>query len=201
MSSFKDARTFEDKALLSKFSFSILPDGTFSKADGSVFKRVQQLVSTLEKWPRWKKEIKPLVTFTRDPRSNKYKEEDGSFLVPPFGQADFLYVPFKYADQFIEVAELMLEARVFLEFAIPTIVQILRKVANASVKSLDLCTSWKRTRGLPAMIKECANNPRTNYGMYHPYKLSKGWKSWSDMFDLATYSTKVSSQSDIATQG
>jgi hypothetical protein len=99
----------------------------------------------------------------------------------------------------------MLEAKVFLEVAVPTIVQVLRKVANASVKSLDLCTVYFKRRGprrgSPEMIQECANNPRRNYGMYHPYKLSKGWKSWSDMFDVATYSTKVSSKSDITTQG
>jgi hypothetical protein len=189
--SYKDVRTFEDKARLSQFSFSILPDGTFSKADGSVFQGAHLLVPTLFKW-RWPSLIDALSVYSRDPRSNKYKEEDGSLLVPPFGQADFLYVPFKHADQFIEIAEPMLEDSVFLEFAVPMIVQILRKVANASVKSLDLCTGWTRTRGLPAMIEECANNPLTNYGMYHPYKLSMGWKSWSDMFDFATYSTKAS---------
>ena len=102
-----------------------------------------------------------------------------------------------------QVAEPMLEARVFLEVALPTIVQILRKVANASVKSLDLCTAWlskDADRGRPLMINKCANNPMINFGMYHPYKLSKGWKSWSDMFDFVTYSTKVSSQADIRTQ-
>jgi hypothetical protein len=182
------ARTVEE----SLKSFSVLPDGTFSKADGSVFKKEDALFSTLKSWD-WSRRMKAMLVFIRDPRSIKYREEDGSFLVPPHGQSDFLYVPFKYADQFIEVAEPMVEARVFLELALPTIVQILRKVANASVKSLELCTVFGEYRGTPAMIKECANNPRKNYGMYHPYKISNGWKSWSGMFDFATYSTKVGS--------
>jgi hypothetical protein len=85
---------------LSQHSFSILPDGSFSKADGIVFKRVDELLSSMVKWV-WKGALNSLSVFSRDPRSSKYKEEDGNFLVPPHGQSDFLYVPFKYADQFI----------------------------------------------------------------------------------------------------
>jgi hypothetical protein len=51
------------------------------------------------------------------------------------------------------------------------------------------------------MIEKCANDPRKKYGMYHPYKISKGWKCWSDMFDFVTYSTKISSQSKFVAAG
>jgi hypothetical protein len=90
-----------------------------------------------------------------DPRSNvQVQEEDGSFLFRLWSGRFSVYA-FKYADQFIEAAEPMLEARVFLE--VTTIVQIFESCQRIC-NSLDLCRiTFERgpPRGSPTMTKQC----------------------------------------------
>jgi hypothetical protein len=210
--SFLDPRAIADNESIARRSYNIHVDGTFSKPNGQRFFDQKSLMESMEPW-LWNQKycIPRLAELARDPRAAPFRESNnGSILVPPWEPSDFLFVPTKFAEDFIEIASLFLEHRVFLECAVPTIVDMIRKrqvVAHDVVETRNLCTSWDdQVRGTDAMISECLDNDHDNdnenslagktqqtYGMFHPYKLSHGMAPWDAMFDRVAYAnTRIS---------
>ena len=124
------------------------------------------------------------INLAKDPESEPYREEDGSILFSSYVQADFAFVPTKYADEFARAARLHLKHKVFIECAYNTVVDMVRVKTGATSRSVDLCTSWFARRGLDKMINMCKGDDH-KYGLYHPYKMGQvGYKSWAEMHDL-----------------
>ena len=218
--SYFDPRMVADKTSISRRSYNIYPNGTFSNPNGQQFGSDQTaLLQSLEYWP-WNPEhcLPRLAQLAKDPRVASYREttgdQAGSILIPPWEPADFLFVPTKYARTFVDIASVFLDHEVFLECAIPTILDMMRlQNKDAALKTTDLCTSWNESvRGSDAMISECIGpaptlpesssiNPssrQSSFGFFHPYKLStNGFTSWDAMFDLVTHApfqTKANTQ-------
>jgi hypothetical protein len=122
--------------------------------------------------------------FAMDPRSEKYREPDGSILVPSYTQADFMYVPTKLADDFAGIAKLLLEHKIYLECNFGIIVDQLQQRSNATVRVVPLCTSWDGKRGKLPMLQKCIHGkPKKHYGVYHPYKMGGDVVSFDAGFD------------------
>ena len=175
-------------AFLNNVSYTIQPDGTFVKQNGVRANSTAQLMSTLNSWEHHPSCIRQFLNVIKDPRSQNYREEDGSFLVAGKGQSDFLYVPINLTDVFSDVAQLFTDYDVFLECAFPTLVDILRHTFGASVRHAELCTSWDRSiRGTSKMLDNCdAIGP---FDVYHPYKItSHGYRIWSRRVGILTSS-------------
>jgi hypothetical protein len=181
--SYLDHRRVEDKELLSRFSYNIHPDGNWSKADGTKFDSQWQLKKSLKKWPFFQRCIGSLTKASKDSRMEVYKQKDDTFLVPSPTQADMLYIPTALANDFAKAARIMLDSNVFLECAYPTIAQMLQISSNATIRTVSLCTNWRKSRGKETMVSDCLADHANEYGMYHPFKLSKGFESWGRTFD------------------
>ena len=120
----------------------------------------------------------------KDPKSDKYRDEDGLILFPAARQADFLYVPIAYADEFIEAIELHLKHTIFLECAMSTVVDMVVHRTNATVRSVLLCTDFssgaiRRTSNVAEKCKKLTSS----LGFIHPMKISNGYKNYSQMYD------------------
>jgi STELLO glycosyltransferases len=168
-------------------SYRILKDGvTFAKASGFQTNSVDALIANLNTprmWPNHPACVLALQKVSQDPRSNLYKEPDGSFLVPGKGQSDFFYVPMRHADAFIQATQLITDHNVMLECGFPKLLDILwNGPSNATTVEVPLCTSWDLdTRGTTQMIKGCLSK---SYTVYHPYKIGvAGYKTWGDDFE------------------
>ncbi len=122
-----------------------------------------------------------------DPESDPYRESDGSILFPPFAQADFMFVPTRYADEFEKAARLHAKYDIFLEVAYSKIIDMLVQKTNATTRDLDLCTIWARVRGNDQFMHMCydqAKDKNFKYGFIHPYKLFiHGYKQWASTYD------------------
>ena len=187
---YMDPRTVEDKDAMSRRSYYIHPNGTFSKLNGESFGTQEALLQSLEPWP-WNKRccVSPLVELAKDPRAVPYLEDnEGPLLIPAWEQSDFLFVPTKFANSFIDIASLFLDHKVFLECAMPTIVDILRQQdTRVKVEAHSLCSTWDGSRGTDRMMSTCPLRKGHPPGMYHPYKLSHGMESWDAMFDSVAF--------------
>ena len=131
------------------------------------------------------------VKMAKDPASAKYRQGDGSLLFPSYSQSDFLFVPTKYSGEFAEAASLHLKHRVFLECAIPKIVDIIRQQTNAEVRVVKLCTAWTRKRGKPEMI-DAKCKPKGKFGIAHPMKISGGLERFSEQMDRIQFQYNTS---------
>jgi len=195
-SGYLDPRSISDPSR----TYSIYRDGSLSQGTDQKFGTDQDaLLRSLGPWP-WHKDycIPRLVNLAKDSRVDPYREKKGvgagSILIPPAEQSDFLYVPTAYAQDFIDIASLFLDHQVFLECALPTIVDMLRQKTQVQVGTRKLCTSWDETRGTSKMLERCQGTALANeeshnasFGLYHPFKLSNGLSSWDAIFDLVTY--------------
>ena len=192
--SYQDHRLLGDSFIkeLAESSYKIYPNRTYSKADGTTFtfEDREKLVKSLKAW-LFKKCSRSLTNAAADARIEPYKLPDGAFLVPSPSQADMLFVPTSLADEYAKAAQIMVDNRVHLECGFPTIVQMLQIItANITTETIELCTIWQRNRGKEAMINTCIEREKPNYyGMFHPYKLSKGLDSWGRLFDERTWAS------------
>lgn len=119
-----------------------------------------------------------------DPASQPYREEDGSILFSPYAQSDFLFVPTKYTDEFVNAAELHLNHGIWIENAYSTIVDMVRRKTSGNSHAVNLCTDFTPTRGTEIAMANCLNSDK-NYGFIHPYKLNNaGFKKWSQTYNL-----------------
>lgn len=169
--------------------FYLLEDGTIQNLDGTPKTRDQQFQGC---WPGWQNKHgwptcfgsssdDGYVGMLKDPRIKQYLEADGKFFVPGFGQTDFMFIPKKHVLEFEQAAQLMADHKLSLECAGAKLVDILARLANATVQPVSLCTEWDpQYRGSLKMIDDCGAR---KYAMYHPFKLSGGYQRWSETFD------------------
>jgi hypothetical protein len=166
-------------------SYSIHPNGTYSTQDGPTTKEL--LLSPTNRTP-WFHALACLDAFSQvlaDPRSKALSllDTDGSLHVPRWGQCDVMYVPTTVADDFANLALLMVEHRVFLECGFPKIVDTLYRTSNVTFDLASLCTSWDGdVRGQLLMLEEC----QFPMSAHHPIKLSMGLSKWNQAFEWAT---------------
>lgn len=179
-------------------AFRVLSNGDFSVADGTR-SRDEHVVYKFHRankgwWVHWNKCVLQLRNVVLDPKSKELLEDDGSLIVPDRAQSDFLFVPTRYADRFKAAADLMVQHGVYLECGMPTIVQTLRHLfSDLKVGYINLCTQleeYNTLRGKAEILEECIakdTKGTEKYGVYHPYKISKGLESWGSMFDRITF--------------
>ena len=196
---YKDFRSSPMSALdtfRAERSYKIYPNA-------SLFTRLNSN-QTFTQWEEFKKHISSLaprwpwhhlcldrqMMLAKNPNSSRYQEPDGSILFSAFSQADFLFVPLHVTPEFAHAARLHLQdPKIFLECAVPTVVDMVRRTTNVSVMTIELCTTFQSGRSKPSMIKRCYNLRDQNgyeFGMYHPFKLSQGLEYWNDIFHLVT---------------
>jgi hypothetical protein len=184
--SYKDPRVEPDEQT-ARFVYRIYPNGTYANHNGTeLYTSKHQLESNLQSWGmRLRDACAPgQRRFAMDPRSEKYREPDGSILVPSYTQADFMYVPTKLADDFAGIAKLLLEHKIYLECNFGIIVDQLQQRSNATVRVVPLCTSWGGKRGKLPMLQKCIHGkPKKHYGVYHPYKMGGDVVSFDAGFD------------------
>ena len=123
-----------------------------------------------------------------DPDSDPFRETDNSILFPTFAQADFLFVPTRYADAFEKAATLHAKYDVFLEVAVNKIVDMVIQETNATTRNFALCTTWvRRERGREKMMRECKERNQI-YGLIHPFKIfTQGFRIWASTYDLMQF--------------
>jgi len=179
-----------DAGILSRYSYKIHSDLTYSKADGTTYSSEGAIIRSLKRWPHFKKCVPSLTKAYRDKRIEAYKSDiDGTLLVPSPVQADMLFVPTSLADEFAKAAHILVDNNVFLECGFPMIVQLVQITTNATVATVELCTNWSRDRGKEKLIRSCLQQKQQQYGMFHPYKLSSGLDTWGQLFDSITWSS------------
>jgi hypothetical protein len=194
--SYQDPRIIQDKKLLSEFAYRIYPNGTVCDEERTLcYKGVHKL---------WRE--KPLdhgwtVTgkdhcgggqkrLAKNPASAKFREEDdNSILFGSYTQSDFLFVPTNLANALSEAALLHLDAKVYLECAMGTIVDWLRQHAHATVRITPLCQLWSpEKRGRPEIVHICRNESSVKHALYHPIEIGFGTKGWDAIFDFVASS-------------
>jgi hypothetical protein len=152
-----------------------------------------------------------------------------SFAIVPYTQADVLFVPVSVAQEFATAVAMHTASnpKVFLECAMPSIVDMVHQVSSIPVRTVVLCTMWNPAggrrsrigRGSAHMVWSCIRNPpiyqdgmdytvehdqfnakNVNlnpteteapnqtyevYAVYHPFKLSNGFKIWGELWEAA----------------
>ena len=178
---------------LKRSTYRIFPDGHledfFKTQKYSTFHDLNSGIPLLS----WYHRTKPYcgesqIELAKDPKSSRYREEDGSLFIPAPGQADFFFVPTDYAEEFAFAADLHLKHGIFIECAFNTITHMVRMKSNATVRSVGLCTEWhKGKRGSISFLSKCLDQSRMEpYGFLHPFKIRKnGYKTYNHYFDEA----------------
>lgn len=194
--SYTDVRNAKDKQQANEVSYRIYPNGTFSDLNKTVFGDINTLWDKVPNfvggWDMVKKSycagsaVSGIgnMAMAKDIDSAKYREEDGSIIFPSYTQADFLFVPTKYSDEFAEAARLHLKHEVWLECALPQIVDMIRQQTNAlPVHVVKLCTTFHPVRGKEFMAsRKCRN--KGSIGVVHPLKLGKvGYDAFERVMD------------------
>ena len=176
----------EQEEAVSRVSYRIHQDGSYSKINGFKTTKDTELLESLKPWRYNERCLNSFKEIAKDPRANIYleKDDDGSLLVLPRGQADFLYVPIELCQAYANAAEIMVDHDTFLECGLPKLLDMIRQTSLASIKVVDLCTSWTpNERGEVVMLSQC----QPGMAMYHPFKLHvHGYRTWSDMFDFVS---------------
>jgi len=134
-------------------------------------------------WPSTKNCTHQLSTAARDARlANFYANGE---LPGMYGQSDMLYVPLhdkRAVKEFVLLLDIFSHHRVFLECALPTIVEIMKQRFHIEVYYARLCTSWQnQIRHNPIkLIKSCGEQSEA----YHPIKLDQiGADKWTELFN------------------
>lgn len=182
-------------------SYRMHPNGSVSTYDNLLsFKSFRDLYNNVlvKNWGMYLKAYcsGAQMMLTKDPESAKFLEKDGSMVFPSYSQADFLLVPTKYADFYTEAAKLHSKNNVFLECAMPKIVDMIRQQATTTtdekvtVRVVKLCTTFHGKRGKPSMIQWCQSrrngkdNTKQTFGILHPIKLNTiGYKAMDWIMD------------------
>ena len=168
---------------LNQFSYRIFPDGHVENFDKTVnlpneneYRRSGTLTHM---WHFHKLCLPNQANLVMDTESEQYREEDGSILFTPFTQADFMFIPTKYADEFIKAAALHVKYGVFLECAYSKIVDMIVRTSDATVRNVPLCTTFLKIRDTDRFMHDCYFDGR-NFGIMHPWKLiTKSFSQWS----------------------
>ncbi len=143
--------------LANLYSYRIFPDGHLENFEKTrTFDDIQTMYTEqpLRSWG-WTPSPRCGIGQTKmakDPKSEPYREpDDGSLLIQSFGQADFMYVPTKYTDEFVKAGQLHLDHGIFIECAYPNVVDMVRRKTDAQIRVTDLCTNW--TGGMRGSIQ------------------------------------------------
>lgn len=173
----------------SECAYRAFPDGHFEDfGKTQKFDSFQALLTskTLVGWWHYFKNPTVLAAqgkLAMDPEMAPYLEGDGSVLYTPLTQADFLYVPTKYARDFEKAASLHAKYDIFLEVALSKIVDMIMQTTDAKSRNVPLCTSWLPKRGTDKIMHECKSYKKS-FGFLHPWKIhSHGYKHWGETYD------------------
>jgi hypothetical protein len=193
--SYSDIRKIQDVELANKFSYRIYPNGTVCAFNKVLCQpSVKELYRELPLYP-WGMTTKGYCGVSQqelasDEEIFPYHEDDGSLLFSSFTQSDFLHIPTRYAEEFEKLASLFLKHNVIHECAWGTIVDMIRKKYNATVRLTMLCTSWgPKRRGKKALRERCLRD-NVDYGVLHPFKIGfkeNGFKGYDWAFDSVQY--------------
>jgi len=189
--SYADIRKIQDVDLANKFSYRIYPNGTVCSFNKVLCQpSVKDLYRALPLY-QWGMTTKGYCgasqqSLARDVEIFPYLEDDGSLLFSSFTQSDFLHIPTSYAEEFEKLASLFLKHNVIHECAWGTIVDMIRKKYNVTVRLTMLCTSWgPKRRGKKALIERCLRD-HVDYGVFHPFKIGlkeNGYQGYDWAFD------------------
>lgn len=200
--SYKNPRDLVNAPDLSRYSYRVHPNGTLSID-----------LSNRMNWQWWDSHCMPgiyeIMARSDDPEYSAFLEPDGSFVVPSPVQADFLYVPVEYAREFHAAAQVMARHKIFLECGFPIIVDKIlhrqrqpaqlhdtgntttttttKQPATSKTRTVELCSYQGPLRGTDEMYTSCRDDNLHTYGMYHPFKMSRGLAWWSHLFQSITF--------------
>ena len=187
-----DIRKHKTPYHANKLAYRIFPDGHLED-----LRKLRSYDSILElsegvclhSWEHWSEDYCGVgqTALAKDPESARYREDDGSILFSPFVQADFFFVPTKYADEFAMAAELHLKHRIWIECAFNTITDMVRRMTDAQIRSTNLCTEWSDLRGTGKAVSKCIGAD-IDYGFVHPFKIAGTRNKYSKTYSrLQTY--------------
>jgi len=179
-----DPRSVEDlrnrTALVNSVTYRIFPDGRYQDLfQTKTYKNASSLYNgvPLLRWGRFIEQhcIPAQTKMAQDPASAVYREDDGSLLIMSRVRADFLFVPVRYADAFVQAANLHIKYDIFLECAFAAIVDWVRRQTGAPVRKVLL---HQPTADLPHP------EHHKSLGVKHPFKIGRlGYQKWSDIVD------------------
>jgi hypothetical protein len=111
----------------------------------------------------------------------------GEGLEYQYTQADFLFVPTRFSEEFAEAADLHLKHGVYLECAVPKIVDMIRQQSKredeVQVRVVKLCTCWGGRRARPAAMINDLCKQYGKFGIAHPVKISGSLQVFSEQMD------------------
>jgi len=191
--SYVDVRTADDREIANIYAYRLFPNGTFADFNKTIFGSshdalVDGVPNFYARWKTLGECSRSQIPMVKDPMSARYREYDGSILFPSYTQADFLFVPTKYAEEFAQAARLHLKYEVHLECSLAKIVDMIRQQTGAGVRQVNLCTTWGGKRGQPTMLQVCRKQKRKNpkigvITVVHPIKLSQRLGLYSEQMD------------------
>jgi hypothetical protein len=173
---------------------------TFRKAGSDKEFDVNEYQRARLKGWRWWKECIPgfaNATSRHNLRRSSYTEQDGTVGLYANSPGDFAYVPTKYTAIFADMADWLVENRVFLEVGFPTLIGHLQNYYGAKAKLVEYCTVFDSNRPHYAKwIPYCSDPTRTwshyypsrqkpspPWGLFHPIKLTAANLSvWDQTF-------------------
>jgi hypothetical protein len=174
----------------SKVGYRVTMNSIFQFFDGFETSDVRNASNHGPAYVRKRDSMLALKRVIFDPASERFREDNGTSLVfPSQAQADFLFVPTKYADDCYEAAEILFKHKVFLECAVPTIVQMIHHVSGEKPAFVRLCTTWGARRGSPGMTDICFRNEGPiSFGIIHSLKIGKvGRDIWNAFYDAVPH--------------
>jgi len=186
---YKDVRKEDNPIAANELAYRIFPDGHTESFDKTKsFPDIKDMYENLplQQWPWIPSRNCGLgqTDMAKDEESAEYREEDGSLLFSSHTQADFMYMPTKYSDEFNKAGTLHLDHGVFIECSYGKIVDMIQRKTDAKVRITSLCTNWVGgQRGTDDAMRICMKD-KANHGFMHPYKITRrGYKSFSNMMD------------------
>jgi hypothetical protein len=192
--SYRDVRTFHDRERAARLSYRLFPNGTYADYNKTIYsENMDTLFANItyfyNNWEMLKRRecAGAQVKLAADPAVTKYREEDGSLLFPKYTQADFLFVPTRFSEEFAEAADLHLKHGVYLECAVPKIVDMIRQQSKredeVQVRVVELCTCWGGRRARPASMINDLCKHHGKIGIAHPVKISGSLQVFSEQMD------------------
>ncbi len=185
---YSDVRLLQNADVVNKFAYRIFPDGHLEDYKQTAsFGTIEELFkANLNGWPHTPASFcgEGQIEMAKDVESAApYLEDDGSLLFSPYVQADFMYVPTKYADEFAKAAQFHLKHRVFIECAYGTVVDMVRRKTGAVVRLDKLCTDFNPLmRGTVEFLQNCQTSAEPE-AVIHPFKISQGYGLYGSALD------------------
>ncbi|GFH56578.1 hypothetical protein CTEN210_13054 [Chaetoceros tenuissimus] len=186
----------EERRMYRKQTYRIYQNGFFGNLDlnDKTHNDLDSLLTVHKKWynEKYNECTKGQISLTKDPAFARFLEKDGSFLVPRFVQSDMLFMPTAFAEHFAEGAELHKRHNIWLECAVPNIVDMIHQQNEESFswRKINLCTEFKNDKIRKygknlidfCMSKDDAKGKE--FGVFHPVKMMReGLKEYDRLLD------------------